>query len=195
MRTRAKPRNELHVTARASYAHRRANCATFVRHSHDDLRRARHRCRERYRRGVRATVGGHRRRVDRRRRERVRRHRAGRIAANRGSTCVPVTLDITDEAAVHDLAAACGVSARCAALPMWPGSHRRWATGAGSSTSTSSLPRGSSMHSDPGDGGTAIVCFASMAAHLNAQQANAAADAAIDAPLADDLFDAYAAAR
>ena len=40
---------------------------------------------------------------------------------------------------------------------------------------------------------TAVVCFASMAAYLNAQ-ANPAADAAVDAPLADDFFDAYAAA-
>ena len=37
--------------------------------------------------------------------------------------------------------------------------------------------------------GTAIVCFASMAAHLDAQETNAAADAAIDEPLADGLFD------
>ena len=41
--------------------------------------------------------------------------------------------------------------------------------------------------------GTAIVCFASMAAHLNTQ-ANAAADAAVDDPLAAGFFDAYAAA-
>ena len=42
--------------------------------------------------------------------------------------------------------------------------------------------------------GTAIVCFASMAAHLNPRTTNAAADAAIDDPLAADLFDRYLAA-
>jgi NAD(P)-dependent dehydrogenase (short-subunit alcohol dehydrogenase family) len=41
--------------------------------------------------------------------------------------------------------------------------------------------------------GTALVCFASMAAHL-APTENAAADAAIDDPLAPGLFDAWAAA-
>jgi NAD(P)-dependent dehydrogenase (short-subunit alcohol dehydrogenase family) len=41
--------------------------------------------------------------------------------------------------------------------------------------------------------GTAFVCFASMAAHLNAQP-NAAVDAAIDDPLDAGLFDAYRAA-
>ena len=38
--------------------------------------------------------------------------------------------------------------------------------------------------------GTAIVCFASMAAYLNAT-ANPAADAAVDDPLAAGFFDAY----
>ena len=116
--------------------------------------------------------------------------------ANRGSTCEPVTLDITDAAGrprPRDARAA--VWARCAASRTWPVSHRRWGTGAGSSTSISSRPRGSSTRSDrSATSGTAIVCFASMAAHLNAQQTNAAADAAIDEPLADDFFDAYAAA-
>jgi NAD(P)-dependent dehydrogenase (short-subunit alcohol dehydrogenase family) len=41
--------------------------------------------------------------------------------------------------------------------------------------------------------GTAIVCFASMAAYLNVQQ-NAAADAVVDDPLAGGFFDAYRAA-
>jgi NAD(P)-dependent dehydrogenase (short-subunit alcohol dehydrogenase family) len=41
--------------------------------------------------------------------------------------------------------------------------------------------------------GTAIVCFSSMAAHL-AASANAAADAALDDPLAPGMFDAWAAA-
>jgi NAD(P)-dependent dehydrogenase (short-subunit alcohol dehydrogenase family) len=41
--------------------------------------------------------------------------------------------------------------------------------------------------------GTALVCFASMAAHV-APTENAAADAAIDDPLAPGLFDAWAAA-
>ena len=40
---------------------------------------------------------------------------------------------------------------------------------------------------------TAIVCFSSMAAHLNAQT-NPAADAALDDPLAEGFFDAYCAA-
>jgi NAD(P)-dependent dehydrogenase (short-subunit alcohol dehydrogenase family) len=42
--------------------------------------------------------------------------------------------------------------------------------------------------------GTAIVCFASMAAHLNARSENAAAEAAIDDPFAEGFYDAYAAA-
>ena len=42
--------------------------------------------------------------------------------------------------------------------------------------------------------GTAIVCLASMAAHLNARTTNPAADAAIDDPLAPDLYDRYLAA-
>jgi len=41
--------------------------------------------------------------------------------------------------------------------------------------------------------GTALVCFASMAAHVGAA-GNAAADAAIDDPLAPGMFDAWAAA-
>jgi NAD(P)-dependent dehydrogenase (short-subunit alcohol dehydrogenase family) len=41
--------------------------------------------------------------------------------------------------------------------------------------------------------GTALVCFASMAAHVGAAD-NAAADAAIDDPLAPDMFEAWAAA-
>jgi NAD(P)-dependent dehydrogenase (short-subunit alcohol dehydrogenase family) len=41
--------------------------------------------------------------------------------------------------------------------------------------------------------GTAFVCFASMAAHVGATD-NAAADAAIDDPLAAGMFDAWAAA-
>jgi len=41
--------------------------------------------------------------------------------------------------------------------------------------------------------GTALVCFASMAAHVGATD-NAAADAAIDEPLAPGLFDAWAQA-
>ena len=41
---------------------------------------------------------------------------------------------------------------------------------------------------------TAIVCVASMAAHLSARDPNPAADAAVDDPLADGLFDAYRAA-
>jgi NAD(P)-dependent dehydrogenase (short-subunit alcohol dehydrogenase family) len=41
--------------------------------------------------------------------------------------------------------------------------------------------------------GTAIVCFASMAAHLAAQP-DAAADAVLDDPLADGFFEAYRAA-
>ena len=41
--------------------------------------------------------------------------------------------------------------------------------------------------------GTAIVCFASMAAHLAAQP-DAAADAVLDDPLADGFFEAYTAA-
>jgi NAD(P)-dependent dehydrogenase (short-subunit alcohol dehydrogenase family) len=42
--------------------------------------------------------------------------------------------------------------------------------------------------------GSAIVCFASMAAHLNARSENAAAEAAIDDPFAEGFYDAYAAA-
>jgi NAD(P)-dependent dehydrogenase (short-subunit alcohol dehydrogenase family) len=41
--------------------------------------------------------------------------------------------------------------------------------------------------------GTAIVCFSSMAAHLAAAE-NPAADAALDDPLAPDMFDAWARA-
>ena len=40
------------------------------------------------------------------------------------------------------------------------------------------------------NGGTAIVCFASMAAHLSAQTRTPAADAAVDDPLAAGFFDA-----
>jgi NAD(P)-dependent dehydrogenase (short-subunit alcohol dehydrogenase family) len=42
--------------------------------------------------------------------------------------------------------------------------------------------------------GTAIVCVASMSAHLAMQAPNAAADAAVDDPLAPNFFDAYRAA-
>jgi len=115
--------------------------------------------------------------------------------ADRGSTCEPVTLDITDEAAVYAL------SARVRSL----GTLRSVAHVAGISPTMGDWRRIIDVDlvatarlvealRPLATSGTAIVCFASMAAHLNAQQANAAADAAIDAPLADDLFDAYAAA-
>jgi hypothetical protein len=115
--------------------------------------------------------------------------------ANRGSTCEPVVLDITDAAAVHDLAT------RARSL----GALRSVAHVAGVSPTMGDWRRiididlvATARLVDAlrplATSGTAIVCFASMAAHLNAQQTNAAADAAIDEPLAEDLFDAYAAA-
>lgn len=111
-----------------------------------------------------------------------------------GSTCEPVVVDLTDSTAVQDLADRAHAA----------GSLRSVAHVAGISPTMADWRRvldvdlvGTARLIDAlrplANTGTAIVCFASMAAYL-AAQANAAADAAVDDPLADGFFDAYAAA-
>jgi NAD(P)-dependent dehydrogenase (short-subunit alcohol dehydrogenase family) len=114
--------------------------------------------------------------------------------AGRGTTCVPVVVDVTDPAAVQELADRAAAS----------GDLRRVAHVAGISPTMGDWRRildvdlvGTArliaairpLVVDR----TAIVCFASMAAYLNVQ-ANPAADAAIDDPLSGKLFAAYEAA-
>jgi len=119
--------------------------------------------------------------------------RAAEIAGP-GTTCEPVVLDVTDAAGVQELA------------------HRIRGTGtlrsvahvAGISPTMGDWRRildvdlvGTARLIDAirplANDGMAIVCFASMAAHLNAET-NAAADAALDDPLDPGCFDAYCAA-
>jgi NAD(P)-dependent dehydrogenase (short-subunit alcohol dehydrogenase family) len=119
------------------------------------------------------------------------------IAADRSgrrSTCDAVVLDITDPVGVQALAA----RARDA------GELRAVAHVAGISPTMGDARRildvdlvGTARLIEAlrplATAGTAIVCFASMAAHLNTEL-NPAADAALDNPLAAGLFDAYCAA-
>ena len=112
----------------------------------------------------------------------------------RGTRCDPVVVDVTDPTGVQHLA----VHAKAA------GALRRVAHVAGISPTMGDWRRildvdlvGTARLIDAlrplADDGTSIVCFASMAAYLNVQS-NAAADAAIDEPLAAGFFDAYCAA-
>ena len=113
--------------------------------------------------------------------------------AGRGSACEPVVLDVTDPAAVADLATR--AEAR--------GTLRSVAHVAGISPTMADWRRildvdlvGTARLIDAllplATTGTAIVCFASMAAYLN-NQVDAATDAVIDDPLAAGFFDAFAA--
>jgi NAD(P)-dependent dehydrogenase (short-subunit alcohol dehydrogenase family) len=114
--------------------------------------------------------------------------------AGRGTTCETVVGDLTDAACRAELLAR--ASAR--------GTLRSIAHVAGISPTMSDWPRVLEVDlvatARLVDGvlalatrDCAMVCFASMAAYLNAQP-NAAADAAVDAPLAAEFFDAYRAA-
>ncbi len=112
-------------------------------------------------------------------------------AAARGGRCEPVVADVTDAAGIERLARTVAQF----------GELRRVAHVAGISPTmgdwrqildvdllgTARLV--GALRPLAGDG-TAMVCFASMAAYLNAA-ANPAADAAVDDPLADGFFDAY----
>ena len=115
--------------------------------------------------------------------------------AGQVTKCGPFVLDVVDAAAVHALAS------RAAAR----GTLRAVIHAAGISPTMADWRRilnvdlvGTARLVDAlrplVTEGTAIVCFASMAAHLSAQEPNPAADAAIDDPLAPGLFDAYLAA-
>jgi NAD(P)-dependent dehydrogenase (short-subunit alcohol dehydrogenase family) len=118
---------------------------------------------------------------------------AAAIAAP-GTACEPVAVDITDAAAVQHLVERAKAT----------GSLRSVAHVAGISPTMGDWRRildvdlvASARLVDAlrplVTGVTAIVCFASMAAHLNVQ-ANPAADAALDDPLAEGFFEAYCAA-
>jgi NAD(P)-dependent dehydrogenase (short-subunit alcohol dehydrogenase family) len=109
----------------------------------------------------------------------------------RGGRCEPVVADVIDAASVERLAK---TAAQCGEL-------RRVAHLAGISPTMGDWRRvldvdllGTARLVDalrPLMGPrTAVVCFASMAAYLNAA-ANDAADAAVDDPLADGFFDSY----
>ena len=110
-----------------------------------------------------------------------------------GARCEPVVVDVTDQAGVQRLAE-----------PAASGTLRRVAHVAGISPTMADWRRvldvdlvGTARLIDAlrplAGAGTAIVCFASMAAYLNTQ-ANAAADAAVDEPRARGFFEAYVAA-
>ncbi len=112
-----------------------------------------------------------------------------------GAACETVVLDITDPAAPAELAA------RAAAR----GSLRSVAHVAGVSPTMADWRRvldvdlvGTALLVEALRplvvSGTAIVCIASMAAHLTAGGATPAIDAAIDEPLTEGFFDAYRAA-
>jgi NAD(P)-dependent dehydrogenase (short-subunit alcohol dehydrogenase family) len=111
-----------------------------------------------------------------------------------GTRCEPVVLDVTDGEAVQRLAEHVRAT----------GTLHRVAHVAGISPTMGDWRRivdvdlvGTARLLDAlrplVNGDTTIVCFASMAAYLNVQE-NPAADAAVDDPLADGFFDAYAAA-
>jgi NAD(P)-dependent dehydrogenase (short-subunit alcohol dehydrogenase family) len=115
--------------------------------------------------------------------------------AGNGTTCEPFVLDITDAAALHDLAARTKIL----------GTLRHVVHAAGISPTMSEWRRilevdlvASARLLDAlrpqVTAGTAIVCIASMSAHLAVQSPNAAADAAVDDPLAANFSDAYCAA-
>ncbi len=114
--------------------------------------------------------------------------------AARATRCEPVVVDVTDPVGVQQLAAhaqAAGALrsvAHVAGISPTMGDWRRILDVdlVGTARLTNALRP---LVND----GTAIVCFASMAAHLNTQ-VNAAADAAVDDPLAAGFFDAYCAA-
>jgi NAD(P)-dependent dehydrogenase (short-subunit alcohol dehydrogenase family) len=119
--------------------------------------------------------------------------RAAALTAS-GTTCEPVVVDITDPAGVRQLAARAQAS----------GVLRRVAHVAGISPTMADWRRvldvdlvGTARLVDAirplASTGTAIVCFASMAAYLNTQS-NVPVDAVLDDPLAEGFFDAYCAA-
>ena len=114
--------------------------------------------------------------------------------AGRGSRCETVVVDVTDGAAVERLAAratAAGVLRRVAHVagisPTMADAHRILDVDLAGTARVVDAVRPLAVS------GTAVVCFASMAAHLNSV-VNSAADAVLDDPLAAGFFDAYAAA-
>jgi NAD(P)-dependent dehydrogenase (short-subunit alcohol dehydrogenase family) len=118
---------------------------------------------------------------------------AAAIAAP-GTVCEPVTVDITDAAAVLHLverAEAIGTLhgvAHVAGISPTMGDWRRILE-----VDLVATARLVETIRPLATGTTAIVCFASMAAHLHAE-VNPAADAVLDAPFAEGFFDAYCAA-
>jgi len=111
-----------------------------------------------------------------------------------GLQCVAVAVDLADASGVR------GLADRAAAL----GDLRSVAHVAGISPTMADARRvfdvdlvGTALLVDAirplARAGTAVVCFSSMAAHL-AASGNAAADAAVDDPLAPGMFEAWAAA-
>jgi NAD(P)-dependent dehydrogenase (short-subunit alcohol dehydrogenase family) len=112
----------------------------------------------------------------------------------RGANCDAVAIDLTDAAAVHELAARVGSYGTLGAVahvagisPTMADARRVFAVDlVGTALLVDALRPLATT-------GTAIVCFSSMAAHL-AASANEAADAALDDPLAPGMFDAWAAA-
>jgi len=119
--------------------------------------------------------------------------KAAEIAA-RGTTCEAVVVDLTDAAAVQQMverAHATGALrsvAHVAGISPTMGDWRRILDVDLVGTARLVDALRPLVHD-----GTAIVCFASSAAYLNAQS-NAAVDAALDEPLAGGFFEAYAAA-
>ena len=112
-----------------------------------------------------------------------------------GATVVPVTLDVTDASAltaladqVHDLGDLGGVAHAAGISP----TMADWrAVMTVDLVGTALLVQALTPLVTEG---TAMVCFASMAAHLMAAMADPAADAALDDPLAPDLLDRLRAA-
>jgi NAD(P)-dependent dehydrogenase (short-subunit alcohol dehydrogenase family) len=115
---------------------------------------------------------------------------AEELAASGGCAVEPVALDVTDRPGLDRLAAQ--VAER--------GALRAVAHAAGISPTMADWQRifavdlvGTALLVDALrptiTAGTAIVCFASMAPMIGISEPNPAADAAIDAPLADDLLD------
>jgi NAD(P)-dependent dehydrogenase (short-subunit alcohol dehydrogenase family) len=114
--------------------------------------------------------------------------------AERGTQCEPAVVDVTDADAVQGLATRAQelgtlrAVAHVAGISPTMGDARRILDVDLVGTARLIEALRATVTRD-----TAIVCFASMAAYLNAQS-NAAADAAIDDPLALGLYDAYCAA-
>jgi NAD(P)-dependent dehydrogenase (short-subunit alcohol dehydrogenase family) len=109
----------------------------------------------------------------------------------RGRRCEPVVADLTDAASVDRLArrvAQCGELRRVAHLAGISPTMGDWRRVL--EVDLLATARLVDALRPLVGAGTAVVCFASMAAYLNAA-ANPAADAAVDDPLADGFFDAY----